>query len=417
MLGIVALALASCVAVPRPHPPFRIAGVTAATIDATGKSSTRAEGCAAFAEDGLACVRKLSPDNMIRVASISKLVVAIGVMRLVEQHKLDLDRDVSDYLGFALRNPAFAEKQVTLRQLLSHTSSLRDGDGYAIPLGGTLRDEAAIPTHWDAAHQPGEYFTYANFSFVVVGTVMEAVTGERFDRLMHGLVLKPLRIEGCFNWAACSPALASRAATLYRTGPDETQWNPDGPWIAQVDDLQGRKPVCPVLRSSTEAPCDLASYRPGTNGALFSPHGGLRISVKGLTKIARLILNNGRSGRVRLLAPSSIEVMLRPRWKYDPQTANGDTDDGAICAYGLSVHLLNVVRHSACRDDLFADGRQRIGHQGEAYGLYGGLWIDTAARRAAIFLVTGTSRDPTAETPLHSAFTRLEEQNAATMKD
>lgn len=414
---LAAIALASCVAAPKEAAPLRLAGLVAATVDSGGKVAARAEGCASFEADGRSCARNIAPDSVIRVASISKMVVAIGVMRLVEQHKLDLDRDVSDYLGFALRNSAFAENRVTLRQLLSHTSSLRDGDGYAIPLGGTLRDEVAIPSHWDAAHQPGDYFAYANFNFVVIGTVMEAATGERFDRLMRRLVLQPLRIEGCFNWATCSPALASRAATLYRTGPDETQWNPDGPWVAQVDDLHGRKPICPVLRASAEAPCDLASYRPGTNGALFSPQGGLRISVKGLAKVARLILNNGRSGRTRLLAPSTIEAMLRPQWQYDPASANGDTDDGAICAYGLSVHLLNVVRNGACRDDLFADGRKRIGHQGEAYGLYGGVWIDIAAGRAAIYLVTGTSEDPNAEAPGHSGFTRLEEKTAATMKD
>ena len=64
-------------------------------------------------------------------------------MRLVEQGRLDLDRDVSDYLGWSLRNPAFPDRPITLRLLLSHRSSLRDGVDYAIPLGTTLQSVLA----------------------------------------------------------------------------------------------------------------------------------------------------------------------------------------------------------------------------------------------------------------------------------
>ena len=70
---------------------------------------------------------------------MTKLTVALGVMRLVEAGRLDLDRDVSDYLGWTLRNPAFPDRPITLRLLLSHTSSVRDeGDNYVVPLGRTL---------------------------------------------------------------------------------------------------------------------------------------------------------------------------------------------------------------------------------------------------------------------------------------
>jgi CubicO group peptidase (beta-lactamase class C family) len=413
---VAAFALAGCVSAPKPTPPLRTAGLVTASIDADGRLATHAEGCAAFASDGRTCARPLTGDSLIRVASISKLVVAVGVMRLVEQKKLDLDRDISAYLGFAVRNPAFADEPITLRRLLSHTSSLRDGDGYVIPLGADIETELKNPSHWDADHPPGSYFTYSNFNFGVIATVMEASTGERFDRLVHRLVLKPLRIEGCFNWAACPERLAARAATLYRTGPDETAWNSDGPWVAQVDDLNGRKPVCPVVRADANAPCDLRSYRPGTNGALFSPQGGLRISIKDLAKIAKLILNNGRLGRVRLLKPSSVQAMLAPQWRFDPVQANGETEKASMCAYGLSIQLLNQVRAPDCRDDLFADGRPRAGHLGEAYGLYGGLWIDLEVKRATIYLVTGTSSDPKLEEANHSAFTPLEERIAGALR-
>ena len=94
---------------------------------------------AAACAEGLAdpgAGRAVTPDDPVRIASVSKLVVAIGVMRLVEQGKLELDADVSSYLGWRMRNPAFPDRPITLRQLLSHTSSVRDHDDqYAIPLG------------------------------------------------------------------------------------------------------------------------------------------------------------------------------------------------------------------------------------------------------------------------------------------
>ena len=73
---------------------------------------------------------------------------------------------------------------------------------------------------------------------------------------------------------------------------------PDGGAIR--DDLGGRRPDCPVLAPSG---CDLATYRLGDNGALFSPQGGLRISVRDLATIGRLLLNR-RHGR--LLSEASI---------------------------------------------------------------------------------------------------------------
>ena len=124
-------------------------------------------------------------------------------MRLVEQGRLDLDRDVSNYLGWSLRNPAFADRPITLRLLLSHRSSLRDGVDYAIPLGTTLQSVLAAPAAFDAEHPPGTFFRYTNLNFPVIASVIEAAAGERFDRLMARLVLQPLGLDACFNWTTC----------------------------------------------------------------------------------------------------------------------------------------------------------------------------------------------------------------------
>jgi CubicO group peptidase (beta-lactamase class C family) len=104
------------------------------TFDRKGETSVRAEGFADAAVN-----RAVTPDDPVRIASISKLVTTIAVMRLVEQGKLNLDADVSDQLGYRFRNPAFPDAPITLRLLLSHRSSLTDRVDYTLPLEGDMR--------------------------------------------------------------------------------------------------------------------------------------------------------------------------------------------------------------------------------------------------------------------------------------
>ena len=108
--------LAALVAGTDPRAP-QLAGVVG--VVATRDSIVRAE---AHGLADIAAGRPLETGSVVRVASISKLVVAVAVWRLVEQGKLDLDSDVSRYLGWQLRHPAHPETPVTLRQLLSHRS-------------------------------------------------------------------------------------------------------------------------------------------------------------------------------------------------------------------------------------------------------------------------------------------------------
>lgn len=351
-------------------------------------------GVTAVAASGFADVaarRAVTADDPVRVASISKLVVAIAVMRLVEQRRIDLDADVSVLLGWRLRNPAFPDAPVTLRLLLSHRSSLVDGIDYVLPLEASLREALAEPKVWDAGHAPGTYFRYANVGFPVIASVLERATGERFDRLMQRLVLGPLKLDACYNWAACSEAAAARAVVLYRDG------------VAVRDDHRGGAPLCPV-QPARDGGCDLTMWRAGANGAIFSPQGGLRISARGLATIGRLLLGRGRVDGVRLLTPRSVAELVRPLWTLDG--ANGDSEGGFYCRYGLAVTFL-ATNAPGCRDDPFGDGRARIGHAGEAYGLRSGLWIDRARGTGVAYFATDV---PDARG--HSAFTATEERLA-----
>ena len=92
--------------------------------------------------------RVVEAGDPVRIASVSKLLMALAALRLVDEGKVDLDADVSDYLGWQVRSPNFPDVKVTLAQLLSHRSGLRDRAGYVIPLGESLEAKLAEPEAW-----------------------------------------------------------------------------------------------------------------------------------------------------------------------------------------------------------------------------------------------------------------------------
>ena len=367
-----------------PHP---VASVRV-TFDRRGETSVVYSGPA-----DIATGRPVTGDDPVRVASISKLVVAIGVLRLVEQGKLDLDADVSGVLGWRLRNPAFPDVPITLRLLLSHQSSLTDTIDYVLPLDADMRGVLSDPRAWDAGHAPGTWFAYTNFNFPVIAAVMERATGERFDRLMDRLVLKPLRLDACYNWASCSPASAARAVVIYRDGQPTK------------DDNRGAMPGCAVT-PARDGSCDLSQWRAGANGAMFSPQGGLRISARGLARIGRMLLGRGTVDGVRLLSPRSVAMLETPLWTFNG--SNGDTGNGFNCSYGLAVTFL-ATRQEGCRDNPFGDGRLRFGHSGDAYGLRSGLWIDRRSGTGVAYFATDVV---VTEPGKRSAYSPTEEQLA-----
>ena len=282
----------------------------------------------------------------------------------------------------------------SLRLLLSHQASLSDGgELYIIPLGVTLRERLADPRMWDAAHPPGSgWFAYANINFPVAASVMERVSGERFDRLMQRLVLRPLGLDACFNWGdGCSAQAVSRAAVLYRATGEVAR-----------DDLNGQRPPCPVVVQEGAA-CDLSTYRPGDNGALFSPQGGLRIAMIDLAKLGQLLARRGAG----FLSPRAFAELTGTAWQFNGSNDLGEdgTASGFFCSYGLALHRIGSGG-SGCHDDLFADRRRRIGHAGDAYGLKSGLWVDPVTGKGLAYFTTSVAAAaPTGR----SAFTAREE--------
>lgn len=333
--------------------------------------------------------RVVTPDDPVRIASVSKLVVALGVLRLVEAGKLDLDRDVSGYLGWRLRHPAYPDRPVTLADLLGHRAGLTDDVDYVLPLDSDLEAALANPAAWDEARPPGGDFVYANMNFPVVAAVIEGATGERFDLAMQRLVLRPLAIDACFNWPTCSDAAVARAVVLRGA---------DG--LVQRDDLGGKRPDCPVVPAS-DGSCDLSQYRLARHGAGFSPQGGLRISANGLARIGVMLLRGGDG----FLKPESL-ARLEAMAPVHPATGEGT--GGFFCEYGTAMHSTGgpALADPACRDDLFGDGRLRLGHSGDAYGLRSGLWFDLEAGDGIAYF---TTQVPEGQKGERSAYSSAEE--------
>ena len=345
-----------------------------------------------------------TPDTLYRIASVSKLMTTLGLMRLVEDGKFELDADVSAYLGFTLRNPHFPQRAITLRHLLTHTSSLRDEAGYSFPAGTSLRSflNPGTPATYARQAGPGDWFTYCNLGWGIIGTMMERATGERFDRLMRRLLLDPLGLEAGYNPAELAPAALAQLATLYRKRTVDTEaWDANGPWIAQADDVGARPP---------SPPPGIEGYVIGENATPFSPTGGLRISARGLGVIMRMLMNGGVHEGKRILQAATLERMFARQWTADGKGGNGDSMNGFFNAWGLGN--AQFPDQPGMR---LVEGFDAVGHLGDAYGLRSVCALDPKRGNGLVALVGGTSVDPASVRGRYSALAGFEEKILSSM--
>lgn len=347
---------------------------------------------AAVPADDLATVN----DTKYRIASISKLVAAIGVMQQVERGRIALDADVSRYLGFRFRNPNFPAQKITARMLLSHTSSLRDGDYYSFPATDALEDYVT-PTgsHYEGGARwagpiagtdasPGKYFSYQNLNYGVLATILEAVTHQRFDRYMQRRVLDPLGMHGSYDVRRLSSADLAKVGVLYRKMDDQGTWDLNGPWYPQVDDYRGVRPP---------APEGAKDYVPGTNATWQSPQGGLRVSALDLSRVMRMFMNGGTFRGERLLKAATVRLMFKPAWVYDAAAQNGDTQ--AWCAeWGLGPQILKNDPEVGDRLLPGDDSPHWKGHLGEAYGMISNMLFDRRTGDGYVYYCAGMGDDP-----------------------
>lgn len=147
----------------------------------------------------------IAQNTKFRIASISKTITAIAIMQLVEQNLLDLDSDIGDILEYSVRNPSFPNQKITTRMLLSHKSSIVDGSTYDNFLSATYNNypipnlnQLLTPggnyysTNQFITRTPGTYFNYSNINFVILGTIIEKLSNQRFDTYCREHIFQPL---------------------------------------------------------------------------------------------------------------------------------------------------------------------------------------------------------------------------------
>jgi CubicO group peptidase (beta-lactamase class C family) len=319
----------------------------------------------------------VNDSTMFRVASVSKTLVAAGIMKLHAVGALNVYNDVNRYLNFPIRNPNFASDSITVRMLLSHTSSLQDGGGYDNFLSTTsslnpppdlfellTKGGSYYTDDMFRAEKPGSYFNYSNIEFGVLGTIIENVTNTRFDIWIRQNMLLPLHIKGSFNVQDISDI--NNVAVLYRHQSNE--------WVPQADNFRGEKPP----------PRDLIKYIIGNNGLIFSPAGGLRISAKDLSSFMLMYMNDGSYNGNQILDESACHLLNEMQWNYiDP--SNGNNYEGLFRRWAMG---LQVTTNAENGDVVFPDARPMWGHCGDAYGLISDMWGNPLTKSGVIFINT-----------------------------
>jgi CubicO group peptidase (beta-lactamase class C family) len=167
----------------------------------------------------------VSTETLFGAASISKPVTALGVLKLVEAGKIDLDTNVNQYLKrWKIPDNQFTGKQrVTVRKLLNHTSGIatHNGEIYdpSTPIPTLLqllegeKPARTPPVRVEAI--PGMEFAYSNGGYLVLSVVIEDVTGESFARYMKRTVLDPIGMKHSTFDAPLSLDWQAHAATAY----------------------------------------------------------------------------------------------------------------------------------------------------------------------------------------------------------
>ncbi|MCE5342251.1 MAG: beta-lactamase family protein [Eubacteriales bacterium] len=296
----------------------------------------------------------VSEDTMFRVGSISKMVTAMGMMQLVETGAAQLDEDISVLLGYPVRNPAYPETPVTLRQVMSHTAGLRDSGFYSQALRGrvTALDELfSIRSRYlfFGNTQPGAKWEYSNFGGGLLGAVLESLTGETVDDYMSENVFAPLGVVAVYQGALLPP---------------------DRPVADMYAMPSGRRTV--ALRDTAAA---VTTANPLYDYTLTA--GKLTLSAPDLAKLAIALCDGGVYGDTRVLKESSVAMMLTPQ--------NNIGSVSCQSGWGLDVCVLA---------DTMVEGRTLYGHGGKANGMLCAAYFDPTDRTGVVMLTNGCNNTP-----------------------
>jgi CubicO group peptidase (beta-lactamase class C family) len=276
----------------------------------------------------------MTTDAIFRIASQSKAIVSVGAMMLVEEGKLLLNDPVSRYLP-AFRNTTVAspregggydvvpaERQITIRHLLTHTAGIAYGSG-----PGSDRWEQAEITGWYFAHrdepiqrtveriaalpmpaQPGSAWVYG-YNTDILGAVIEVVSGQPLADFLRERILSPLDMRDTHFYLPAEKR--SRLATVYGLRAGALSRAPDGAGM----EAQGQYVDGPRV-----------SYSGGA---------GLVSTARDYARFLQMMLNGGELNGRRLLAPATVALMT--------QNHTGDLYTAAGMGFGLGFSIREDV--------------------------------------------------------------------------
>ncbi len=247
-------------------------------------------------------------DATMMIASISKTITSTAVMQLWENGLINIEYDINEYLPLKIRNPYFPDIPITIKQLLTHTSSINDGTAYdesyhcgdpAISLkywiknyfivGGEFYNATENFNNW----QPGEKLEYSNVGFGLLGYLVEEITGISFNEYCRRNIFDPLNMKntGWYYHEVDSLNQITNYILIDRDNLSDTD----------LINLSMRTPsnmdvnkIMPLCRYS------FPNY----------PDGSLITSVRELSYFLRAIINDGTYNNAKILEKSTIDKML-----------------------------------------------------------------------------------------------------------
>ncbi|GAA1190641.1 serine hydrolase domain-containing protein [Streptomyces hebeiensis] len=220
----------------------------------------------------------MTEDTVFDLASVSKLFTSVLTVQAVERGALELEGKAATYLP---EFGAAGKQDITVRQLLTHTSGLRAW----LPLYAEPTHEGRLRLLWNEAptSPPGTAYLYSDLNLIALQLVLEHVTGRRLDRLLHDEITGPL-------------------------GMRRTRYNPPASWrpgIAATEDA--RPPWSGLDRGMVHGEVhDENAYALGG----VAGHAGVFSRAWDLAVLARTLLNGGAYGRARILGEEAVELLF-----------------------------------------------------------------------------------------------------------
>ena len=282
----------------------------------------------------------MEPDTKIRIASITKVIVAMNIFKLQDEGILDIDETIGNYWGFEIANPQYPEIPITLRTILSHTSSIADAEGYT-NIDDRLRRNNVFRGVKPFAESS---YSYCNYAFAVGGATMEKAADRTIYDISEEYFFEPMGIDASFAGGRLENS--ELLASLYYAG---------GSMARSRETMQGL----------------MGHNIPGENGTFFP--GGLCISAKDLAKMICILVNDGVYQGNRYLSEESVATM-------EEQFCMADLH-GAQVTQCFPLKYLN---------DIYGENSLYF-HTGSAYGAYTLFSYNPNTKNGVVVLTIGAS--------------------------